>query len=331
MRAKLPLVALSSIAFWVVNSHPLHSPPVPSKSPIAATVDNGRPQLDPLPASIEIWECEVAVIGGSLGGIAAAAQAMQSGATTCLIEVSPWLGGQISAQGVSAIDESLTMRDRQNFSPNWQAFKQLIENQPVSPSQRVADINRCWVGDLCFPPQAGATAARDWLRSHLPQAPQSRWSTQTAFKGAQFDDTGREITAIYAVKRRPRNRDYLSPGRLSRVLYQWYSWSSDDMFDKTPLKLQPPPGRRMLVIDATDTGELVGWANFPHRLGSESHATTGEMNAAPQDNPSCTQAFTYPFVLEIGETTGTKLLNEPQGLRPSRTRKRIQPRRVSHV
>ena len=56
------------------------------------------------------------VVGGSLGGVAAASHAMQSGAKTCLIEVSPWLGGQISSQGVSAVDESLTMRAKQNFS-----------------------------------------------------------------------------------------------------------------------------------------------------------------------------------------------------------------------
>lgn len=28
---------------------------------------NGRPQLQPLPAAEEVWECEVAVVGGSLG------------------------------------------------------------------------------------------------------------------------------------------------------------------------------------------------------------------------------------------------------------------------
>lgn len=92
-------------------------------------VFNGRPQVDPLPQFEEVWECQVAVIGGSLGGVAAAAHAMATGATTCLIEVAPWLGGQVSSQGVSAIDESLRMRQANNFAPSWVRFRQLVEQQ----------------------------------------------------------------------------------------------------------------------------------------------------------------------------------------------------------
>lgn len=276
---------------------------------------NGRPHLSPLPAAEEVWNCEVIVIGGSLGGVAAASHAMQSGAVTCLIELAPWLGGQISAQGVSAVDESLTMRAEQNFSPSWKTFKQLIAQQVVElpawvglPSeQRVAAINSCWVGTLCFPPKAGAMAARQLLQSSADKASGSRWGTSIAFKGAEFDATGQEITAVYAVKRVPRHSDYLPSGRLSQELASWYAWSDNGVFEKTPLRLQAPPGQRLVVIDATDTGELVGWANIPHRLGSESQATTGEVNAAERDNPDCTQALTFPFVLAIHEDRGESL------------------------
>jgi hypothetical protein len=71
--------------------------------------------------------------------------------------------------------------------------------------------------------------------------------------------------------------------------------------------MQPPPGKRMIVIDATDTGEFIGWAGLPHRVGSESHFTTGEVHAATWDNPECTQAFTYPFVLGIHDDQGKSL------------------------
>ncbi len=54
---------------------------------------NGRPVLSPLPQAQEVWQCEVVVVGGSLGGVGAAVHAMQSGARTCVIEVSPWIGG----------------------------------------------------------------------------------------------------------------------------------------------------------------------------------------------------------------------------------------------
>jgi hypothetical protein len=296
------------------NSTNVQPAPEPDVSP-ASNLANGRPQLNPLPTAEAVWECEVVVVGGSLGGVAAAAHAMQSGATTCLIELAPWLGGQISAQAVSAIDESLTMRAEQNFSQSWFKFKDLIEQQPITlpdwtnlpQPQRVADVNRCWVGTLCFPPKAGAMAAEQLLQNSRQQAPGSRWQTSTAFKGAEFDETGTEITAIYAVQRIPQDARYAPQGRLSQEIADWYSWSDSESFSKIPLRLQAPAGKRLIVIDATDTGELVGWADIPHRLGSESRATTGEVNASERDNPACTQAFTYPFAIALHDDQGESL------------------------
>ncbi len=274
-----------------------------------------RPQLSPLPTPKETWQCEVVVIGGSLGGVAAASHAMQSGAVTCLIELTPWLGGQISSQGVSALDESQEMRSEASFSQSWTNFKQLLAQQPVTlpawtgvpPGTLASDINSCWVGMLCFPPAAGATASEQLLKAAVAKAPGSRWQTSTAFKGADFDPSGREITAIYAVRRTPRDPNYIPHGKLSSELPTWYAWDSDAEFEKTPLKLQAPPGKRLMVIDASDTNELIGWARVPYRLGSDSLATTGERNASRWDNADCTQAFTYPFAMAIRDDGGTSL------------------------
>lgn len=269
----------------------------------------GRPQLSPLPDPQEVWNCEVVVVGGSLGGIAAASHSMQSGATTCLIELSPWMGGQISSQGVSAIDESHLMWSERNFSESWTAFKRLIEQQPISDTsaQLVSQTNSCWVGRLCFPPTAGARASLLQLQAMAARAPGSRWGTSIAFKGAEFDTTGHTMTAIYAVRRIPRQPDYQPHGHFSKELASWYSWGSDDAFEKVPIRLQPPPGKRLIVIDATDTGEVVGWAGVPLRLGTESRATTGEPSASERDNPDCIQAYTYPFVLAIRDDRGASL------------------------
>lgn len=276
---------------------------------------NGRPHLYPQPVVQETWQCQVVVVGGSLGGIAAAAHAMATGAQTCLIEVAPWMGGQMSSQGVSALDESLRMRQRHNFSPTWLRLRRLIEQQVVTlpawmpgPKSRiVAAINSCWVGSLCFPPVAGHLAAVQFLAETKASAPGSRWSGMTAFKGAEFDASGRHLTAIYAVRRIPKDPRYIPKGRLSEELADWYSWSPTQDFDRVPIKLQPPPGQSMMVIDATDTGELVGWARLPYRLGSEAKSTTQEPNGADFDNPQCTQAFTYPFSLGIYNDDGDSL------------------------
>ncbi|HEY9296577.1 MAG TPA: FAD-dependent oxidoreductase, partial [Phormidium sp.] len=286
-------------------------------SPTLSLLPNGRPQLKPLPAAKEVWQCEVVVVGGSLGGVAAASHAMKSGARTCLIELTPWFGGQISSQGVSAIDESDTMVRLNNFSSSWNSFKQLIQRQqiklPAWAKQKekltANDTNSCWVGRLCFPPKVGEQAARQLLTSSAKSAPGSRWGAGIAFKGAEFDPTGRFITAIHGVRRIPRdsasaNRNYVPSGRLSEDLHTWYSWSSTNVYEKLPIRLEAPPGKRLMVIDATDTGELVAWARIPHRVGSESFTTTGEVNASLKDNPDCTQAFTFTFVLAIKNDRG---------------------------
>ncbi len=94
------------------------------------------------------------------------------------------------------------------------------------------------------------------------------------------------------------------------------------MFRKIPLTIQAPPGKRLLVIDATDTGELVGWAKIPHRTGSESRATTEELHAL-KDNPACTEAFTYPFALAIHDDRKASL-KELKQLKPDYSRKEHQ-------
>ena len=48
-------------------------------------------------------------------------------AKTCLIEVAPWLGGQVSSQGVSALDESMRMRQSNNLSQSWLQFRQVLK------------------------------------------------------------------------------------------------------------------------------------------------------------------------------------------------------------
>jgi len=50
-------------------------------------------------------ECDVTVIGGGLGGVAAALAVVEAGATVVLSEATERLGGQMTSQGVSALDE----------------------------------------------------------------------------------------------------------------------------------------------------------------------------------------------------------------------------------
>src|SRR5216117_243182 len=49
--------------------------------------------------------CELLVVGGGMGGVAAALAAARAGRSVLLTEETDWLGGQTTSQGVSALDE----------------------------------------------------------------------------------------------------------------------------------------------------------------------------------------------------------------------------------
>ena len=56
-------------------------------------------------ADARVIECDVLIVGGGTGGVAAALAAARRGRRVHLIEETDWIGGQLTAQGVSALDE----------------------------------------------------------------------------------------------------------------------------------------------------------------------------------------------------------------------------------
>jgi heterodisulfide reductase subunit A-like polyferredoxin len=53
-----------------------------------------------------VIQCDVVVIGGSVAGLSAAVTAAKEGADVCLLEPTDMLGGQMTANGVPALDFS---------------------------------------------------------------------------------------------------------------------------------------------------------------------------------------------------------------------------------
>lgn len=56
-------------------------------------------------ADADVIACDVLVVGGGTGGVAAALAAARRGKRVHLIEETDWIGGQLTAQGISALDE----------------------------------------------------------------------------------------------------------------------------------------------------------------------------------------------------------------------------------
>ena len=97
----------------------------------------------------QIVDCDVVVVGGGTGGIAAAISSSREGAKTCLIEETDWLGGMLTAAGVSAIDGR-----NDNISGIFYEIIKEIEKYYSQKGQKYS-IYQCTVSYLCFEPHVG--------------------------------------------------------------------------------------------------------------------------------------------------------------------------------
>lgn len=85
----------------------------------------------------------VLVIGGGTGGTAAGIQSARSGVSTVIVEEGPWLGGMISAAGVSATDGNHDLP-----SGIWKEFRDKIYKRYGGP----ANVETGWVSNTQFEP-----------------------------------------------------------------------------------------------------------------------------------------------------------------------------------
>src|SRR5437588_7125309 len=108
-------------------------------------------------------ECEVLVVGGGMGGVAAALAAARAGRSVLLTEETDWLGGQMTAQGVSALDEH---RFIESFggTASYTALRRTIrdiyraEYRLTTSAPAALNPGNGWVSRLCFEPAVGVRA-----------------------------------------------------------------------------------------------------------------------------------------------------------------------------
>jgi len=136
---------------------------------------------------------DVLVIGGGTGGTAAALQSARLGVRTLLLEEGPWLGGMLSAAGVSATDGNHNMP-----AGLWNEFREAVYKRYGGPGK----VATGWVSNTHFEPRVAdsilkAFAAReDRLTIRYGHRFVQALSKDGKVTGAVFRDlsTGRELT-----------------------------------------------------------------------------------------------------------------------------------------
>jgi hypothetical protein len=99
------------------------------------------------PASSPVEDCELLIAGGGTGGVAAAIAAARAGRRVVLLEETDWLGGQMTAQGVSALDEHEHIESFGGTRSYYELRKAIRRHYGES------NPGNCWVTRLAFEPR----------------------------------------------------------------------------------------------------------------------------------------------------------------------------------
>ena len=252
-------------------------------------------------------ECELLVVGGGLSGVAASYEALLAGKTVCMTEITDWVGGQISAQGTSALDERTTQRSRLFFPQGYLEFRERIAEyyDELNPGD-------CWVSESCFLPKD----AHQVMLEQLQDAEQKgqgtlKWFPATVVKDLTIEavageGTGKQITSAVAIQHSPKS-EYLPLNTLplSSTIEDAYSYEDSNKFSKEIIRFVPASTSEgsadWYVIEATETGEIVALADVPYRLGIDPLSSREPSSSSRDGDPYCTQGFTYTFAMEATE------------------------------
>lgn len=109
-----------------------------------------------LAAQSKTLQTDVLVIGGGVGGTAAGIQAARLGAKVILTEESTWLGGMMTAAGVSAFDGNHNLP-----SGIWAEFRNQLYKVYGSPEK----VATGWVSNTLFEPHVGDSILKSMTRS----------------------------------------------------------------------------------------------------------------------------------------------------------------------
>ena len=216
-------------------------------------------------------QTDVLVVGGGLGGVAAAIAAARHGARVVLVEEYAWLGGQLTSQavpvdehpwveefGVTASYRELRERIRDYYRRNYPLIEAARERTNLNPGAG-------WVSKLCHEPRVGVAAIDEML---APLRGSGRLSVIQPAKAIACRMDGDRIAAV--------ELEHLDTGE--RILVT-----------------------AAFVIDATETGELLPLSGTEYVLGFESRAETGEPSAPEVAQPENLQAASVCFAIDHAE------------------------------
>lgn len=217
---------------------------------------------------------DVLIVGGGLGGCAAALTVCQRGRRVILTEPTDWIGGQLTSQAVPPDEHGWI--EKFGCTANYRELRNRVrqyyrDHYPLNDAARdTAYLNPGlgWVSPLCHEPRVALAALQAML---APYQSNSRLTILLHHFLASAEITlGDRIAAITF-------QNLLSDQQLTI--------SAD------------------YVLDATESGDLLPLAGVEFVTGKESQSQTGEPNAPQEAEPNNAQALTVCLAVDhlVGE------------------------------
>lgn len=188
-------VAVIAIVVSVANLAPEDSSASNNFQQISATVSiQNINQQNSTPA---FTDYDVIIAGGGSSGIASSIQMKRGGLKVLIIEETDWLGGQMTAAGVSTMDEGLKELERENglYAEFASRIKQYYQSIGKS-------VNTCYSGieTLCFEPNVGFRILVDMINSENQVSNGGRIDISFRTKIISVNKNGNTVTGVVTSK-----------------------------------------------------------------------------------------------------------------------------------
>ncbi|MEU1785047.1 FAD-dependent oxidoreductase [Streptomyces sparsogenes] len=214
---------------------------------------------------------DILIVGGGLGGVAAALAACRAGRRVVMTEETDWIGGQLTVQAVPPDEHPWV--ERFGTTATYRALREGIRAYyrqwyPLrGEALRAAGLNpgAGRVSKLCHEPRVALAVLEAMLAPHRASG---LLTVLTEHRVVSAEHDNDAITAV----------------------------TVRDLRSNTLRTFAAP-----YVLDATETGELLEAAGVEHASGAESHAEFEEPHAPAQARPGNQQGITVCFALSHHE------------------------------
>lgn len=211
---------------------------------------------------------DLVIVGGGVGGVAAALAALREGLRVVLTEPTDWIGGQLTSQAVPPDEHPWV--EQFGSSVSYRAYRSGVRDyyKTHAPLTVEALANPFLnpggggVSRLCHEPRVGLSVLTDML---APYASLGKLVTLLEHEPIRAEVDGDRVRAVVVRNRR-------TGGEVSLVAPYF--------------------------LDASELGDLLPMAGVEHVVGAESRAETGEPHALETADPGVQQAFTVCFPIE---------------------------------